>query len=93
MIHRLKGALRGLVERLKASDMFKNVMRISSGTLLGQLILIATTPVMTRLYGAAIIGDRRAIAGLVVASIGERGRREGQGQRNGADRGHQFQLH
>ncbi len=75
MIRRLKGALRGLVERLKASDMFKNVMRISSGTLLGQLILIATTPVMTRLYGAAIIGDWTFLQAIsvVVAAFSDLG--------------------
>ena len=34
----------------------KNVLKISYGTIMGQLISMVTIPIMTRLYGAVIIG-------------------------------------
>jgi len=45
-----------LFNKLNFSINKKNVMKISSGTILGQLISIFTLPIITRLYGAEIIG-------------------------------------
>lgn len=40
----------------KTSESFKNITKISSGTILGQVISIVSLPFITRLYGAEIIG-------------------------------------
>lgn len=45
-----------IFEKLKSSDMFINVTRISSGTILGQIISLITIPIFSRLYGSEIIG-------------------------------------
>ena len=38
------------------SENIKNIGKISSGTLVGQVISIISIPIITRLYGAEIIG-------------------------------------
>ena len=38
------------------SESLKNVTKISSGTVAGQIISIITLPILTRLYGAEVIG-------------------------------------
>ena len=43
-------------KRFRLSGNMKNVAKISSGTVLGQLISIATLPLITRIYGAGIMG-------------------------------------
>ena len=48
--------LKQITERIKNSNMIKNVAKISSGTLFGQLISIVTVPLFTRIYGAEVIG-------------------------------------
>ena len=48
--------LKKRIEKLKASEMFKNIMRISSGTLIGQVLSVVLIPVITRIYGDAAIG-------------------------------------
>lgn len=48
--------LQQLMNRMKKSKMLKNVTKISSGTLIGQLISVVTVPVFTRIYGAEILG-------------------------------------
>lgn len=45
-----------MLKKKLISDGMKNVAKISSGTVLGQLISIATLPIITRIYGADIIG-------------------------------------
>lgn len=42
---------------LKISEGLKNVFKLSSGTLIGQIISIVTLPIFTRVYGANIIGQ------------------------------------
>lgn len=46
---------------LKLSDNLRNAAKISSGTAIGQLISIVTLPLVTRLYGAEIMGTWAAI--------------------------------
>lgn len=48
--------LQQLMNRIKKSRILKNVTKISSGTLIGQLISVVTVPVFTRIYGAEILG-------------------------------------
>lgn len=52
---------------MKVSGRLKSVAKISSGTIIGQLVSILTLPVVTRLYGAEIIGSWTAI--YAIASI------------------------
>ena len=40
----------------KLSGNKKNIAKISSGTLLGQVISVITLPIITRIYGAEVIG-------------------------------------
>lgn len=44
------------VKGIKLSESLKNVMKISGGTIVGQMISIITLPVITRIYGAEIMG-------------------------------------
>ncbi len=44
------------MKKIKVSESLKNVTKISTGTVLGQIISILTLPFITRLYGAEIIG-------------------------------------
>lgn len=46
---------------MKLSGSMKNVAKISSGTALGQIISIVTLPIITRLYGAEVMGSWAAI--------------------------------
>ena len=48
--------LKKLINSTLGSSMIRNVTKISSGTLLGQMVSIITLPIFTRLYGATIIG-------------------------------------
>lgn len=52
---------------IKLSSRLKNVMKVSGGTILGQLISIVSLPVITRIYGAEIMGIWATI--LAVALI------------------------
>ncbi len=45
----------------KISNPMRNVAKISSGTIIGQIISIITLPFITRLYGAEVIGAWTAI--------------------------------
>ena len=47
---------KNIIKNLKMSSNKKNIAKISSGTILGQGISIITLPIITRLYGAEIIG-------------------------------------
>lgn len=44
------------IKKVKISDSLKNVTKISSGTIAGQLISIVTLPIITRIYGAEVMG-------------------------------------
>ena len=43
-------------KKLKISPALRNVVKISGGTILGQAISIVTLPIITRMYGAEIMG-------------------------------------
>lgn len=45
-----------MIEKIKKSNTIKNIAKISSGTLLGQLISIVIVPIFTRIYDAEILG-------------------------------------
>ena len=47
--------------KINLSGRMKNVAKISSGSVMGQIISIVTLPVITRIYGADIIGGWTAI--------------------------------
>ena len=44
------------VDKFKNSKRLKNITKISSGTLIGQIISLVTVPIFTRIYGAEILG-------------------------------------
>ena len=44
------------MKNIHISEQWKNITKISTGTVIGQVISIVTLPVITRLYGAEIIG-------------------------------------
>lgn len=44
------------MNKRKISNQMKNVAKISSGTIMGQLISIVSLPIITRIYGAEVIG-------------------------------------
>lgn len=46
---------------MKISGSLKNVVKISSGTIVGQIISILTLPIITRMYGAEVMGSWAAI--------------------------------
>ncbi len=46
-----------LINKLNISGRMKNVAKISSGTMIGQIISIGTLPIYARIFGAGIIGD------------------------------------
>ena len=45
-----------LLTKLKLSSAFQNIIKISSGTILGQVVSFITVPIFTRIYGASILG-------------------------------------
>ena len=50
------GVLGKVKNKFSTSPMLKNIAKISSGTLLGQLVSFVTLPIFTRIYGATVIG-------------------------------------
>lgn len=46
---------------MRISGSLKNVAKISSGTIVGQVISILTLPIITRMYGAEVMGSWAAI--------------------------------
>lgn len=49
--------LEKIMKKFKISQNKMNVMRLSGGTLIGQLISVVTIPFATRMFGAKVIGD------------------------------------
>lgn len=45
------------MKKLQLSSGLKNIAKVSTGTILGQIISILVLPIYTRIYGASIIGD------------------------------------
>lgn len=60
---------------MKVSDSIKNIFKISSGTVAGQLCSIVSLPFITRIYGADIIGVWAIIASIsgIVNTISDLG--------------------
>ena len=54
---------------MKISDRMKNVAKISSGTILGQIVSIVTLPLITRIYNAEIIGSWSAISAIATILV------------------------
>lgn len=55
-----------LINKFKSSKMIQNVAKISSGTMLGQLISIITLPIYARLFGAKIMGDWALVTSVAI---------------------------
>jgi len=56
------------MKKIHLSEQLKNVTKISTGTVIGQVVAIVTLPIITRIYGAEIIGiwaTINAIANIV----------------------------
>ena len=51
---------------IKLSENMKNVARISSGTVIGQIISVISLPIITRIYGAEIMGVWAIIYAIAV---------------------------
>ena len=51
---------------IKLSENMKNVARISSGTVIGQIIFVISLPIITRIYGAEIMGVWAIIYAIAV---------------------------
>lgn len=49
--------MKKLINKFMSSSMLKNVARISTGTIIGQLVSMLSLPILTRIYGDKIIGD------------------------------------
>jgi len=57
MIYKKLGTLSvSIVQRVRASSFLKNVTTLALGTIIGQLILIGATPILTRIYSAKDFG-------------------------------------
>lgn len=48
--------LRKIADKLHLSEAMKNVAKISSGTIFGQVISLVTLPIFKAIYGTSIIG-------------------------------------
>ncbi len=48
--------MKRIIDKLKKSESLKNVSKITSGTMLGQIISFIVVPIYTRLYGPSIMG-------------------------------------
>lgn len=55
--------------KFNISNRMKSVAKISSGTIAGQIISIITLPIITRLYGAEVIGGWTAINAIATILI------------------------
>ncbi len=63
------------MKKLKLSESLKNVTKISTGNVVGQIIAIVTLPFISRIYGAEIIGIWAVITALanIVSNISDLG--------------------
>lgn len=55
-----------IVKKIKLSNKMKNVMKISSGTMGGQLISFITLPIIARMYGATIMGNWTTLNSIAI---------------------------
>ena len=58
------------INRIKKSSFIKSVLSLSSGVLIGQVILTLSTPVISRIYTASDMGDYTLIvsnANIIIA--------------------------
>lgn len=49
--------IKNILAKFQSSKMLKNITKISSGTMLGQMVSFVTLPIFTRIYGAEVIGN------------------------------------
>lgn len=63
------------IKKRKLSDSMKNVVKISGGTIVGQVISVVTLPIITRIYGANIMGIWATIlsVAMILQSISDLG--------------------
>ena len=61
--------VRSLLERLPSSAFFRGALRISAGATLAQLILIASSPVLTRLFAPADYGAYAVATSLLAILV------------------------
>lgn len=54
---RLKNALHALVERVKNNAFIKSVLTLSAGVVVSQVISLAKTPIISRIYDPGVLGD------------------------------------
>ena len=60
---------RGKMKKINLSNRMRNVVKISSGNIIAQLISIVTLPIITRLYGAEVIGAWTTINAIATILI------------------------
>lgn len=67
--------MKKLIKKFKFSKNKKNIAKITSGTMLGQIISLITLPILTRLYGAEIFGTWALITAIamIIASYSDLG--------------------
>jgi O-antigen/teichoic acid export membrane protein len=58
--------IRGAIEGLKSKPLAANVMKLAGGTAIGQLMVVAATPILTRIYSPEDMG----LYGLFMSFIG-----------------------
>lgn len=56
----------GLKSKVSISARMKNVIKISGGTMLGQLVSLITLPLFTRIFGAAIMGEWALVTSVAI---------------------------
>lgn len=60
---------RGKMKKINLSNRMRNVVKISSGNIIAQLISIVTLPIITRMYGAEVIGAWTTINAIATILI------------------------
>lgn len=56
--------MKKIIKRINLSGGMKSVLKISSGTMIGQMISMISLPILTRIYGATVIGVWSTIVAL-----------------------------
>lgn len=64
-----------IIKKINLSKNKKNIAKITSGTLLGQLISLASLPILARLYGVEVFGTWALITalGMIISSYSDLG--------------------
>jgi len=75
MIKRYWDKVKTAIKSGSGNHFYKNILKLASGTALGQGLVIASTPIITRLYSPdemGVLGIFMAFAGFVSVGIGLR---------------------